>query len=442
MKLTKKDIIILLSFFSAIFNFIGHVINSNLIVYSSILLVIILMINSNIEYSTYILFITLPFFNLFTVTVGTTSMYYVFLFIYILQNIKININQNNSKWLIDRYMIFTIIVILTVQNIYTDISTSYLSWLIMSLVFLFLYKNRNINIFKIINYYTAAFIISSILGYIAINRNIMQVFPRNIKGVWNAGKTTLRFVGLTGESNGHAQIALILIAFNIIHYLICNSRKEKFKYAISIGMIVLFTNLTYSKMFILGLIAIIFLMIIYNFIKNIRIGFSLKKTLILMTLIPILVSIIGIYISRNIDNTIISNYIVRFSAKDLSTGRFTIYKYFLDILSSNILYMIFGIGFNKYNIPWGHGKHAHNIYLECILLTGIIGFLIVIILLMNKIRKDMKKNTNFILYIPLIVFLITGISLHSMLTNYFYFILMLIISITDDEYYINKINNR
>ncbi|WP_075809307.1 O-antigen ligase family protein [Paraclostridium sordellii] len=447
MKLAKKNLMLISIFLTLLMNFIGHILYSIPIIYISILVVFIFIVTSNMENSTYILFITHPFFNLFTPKVGNTSLYYLFVLIYIFKNIMFYANKKKIKWILDKCIIFIIIVFFTVNNLFIHISSSYFSWLILTLLFIILYKNKNLFLYNIINYYIISFIFSSILGYIAINNNITQVFPVELGYVWNNGKISLRFVGLLGETNGYAQIALILISLSVINIIISKSNNKKILYSIYILIMIMFSNLTYSKMFVISLVIIIGLVIIYLLQQSLKRGIKLKYILVI---IPISISIFilsVIYIKNNMDNSIISNYIVRFSKEDLSTGRFYVYKHFFNLLGSRWFYILFGVGFYNYDIPWGYangvlGKHAHNIYLECIVLFGSVGFLILIIMMFIKIKNSITRSNSFILYIPLIIFLITGISLHSIETNYFYFISILIVSVIDDEYYINKLKEK
>ena len=398
------------------------------------------MLISNIEYGTYILFISLPFFNLFTPVVGTTSLYYIYVILYILKNIYQCIKKRKFNNLIYKYIIFTVIIIFTMRNFFESSLMDYISWLIFCLMFIFMYKSRDTKLSNIIKFYTISFIISSICGYIGIINNWSHIFPVQLHEMWGSSGVTLRFVGLAGESNSYAQIALLLICFNIINIITSNSKKKIENY-LYIFIIITFSLLTYSKMFIIGLAIIGILMFNYIVQKNFKNGVKLSNLLKVGTMIALITYAIFVLILNNLDNEVLLNYGIRFASKDLFTGRFDVYDYFFKFLSSNVLYMLFGIGFANYDIPWGAGKHAHNIYLECILLFGIIVFLLVFILIILKIFKNFKKNKTLLLYIPLIIYLITGFSLHSMLSNYFFFIMVLILNIFEDDYYIGKINN-
>lgn len=445
--INRKKTIVDFTFFILTINFIAHAFQIKPAIYSSILLMLVMLLISNLEYSTYLLFIIHPFFNLITLKVGSTSLYYIFIAVYIFKNIYFYISKGKSKFLIDRYMIFTVILIFTSGNLFGNISLTYISWLILTLLFLVFYKNPVIKLYNIINFYTLSFIYSSILGYIAIINNIKTVFPVELGYVWNNGNITLRFVGLIGETNAYAQISIVLISINIINMLLSKDIKEKLRYMIYIVTMIVFSLLTYSKMFIISIIILMFLFAGVYIKESLINNNQLKKVLFSLPIILFMFIMIAFYIKNNIDSDIISNYIVRFSKKDLSTGRFDVYKYFFTLLSENSIYLLFGIGFYKYDIPWGYnegviGKHAHNIFLEGVVLGGIIGFVILVLLLLVKVINSKKYNLNNLLYIPIVIFLITGISLHSIVTNYFYFILIFIISIFNDKDYLKKLNEK
>lgn len=91
----------------------------------------------------------------------------------------------------------------------------------------------------------------------------------------------------------------------------------------------------------------------------------------------------------------------RFSdSDDVSMGRFNLWDYAIDIFRRN---PIFGIGWRKYRelalIKFGKEFDVHNIYLQLLCETGIIGFGIFILLAINCIRNTYiifryKMNEN------------------------------------------------
>lgn len=445
MNKNRDDKILIYIIMALIVDFIGHYKGDKILIIISIGFILSIMLFTTSQKHIKILFICLPFFNLLAMKVGETSFFYMLMCICILKIILDKIKKHEMKDLIKKYLIIVFIVLCTIRNMFEPEIKKYIIWLIFTIFFIFVYKDKNVKLKSCINWFTLSFIISSILGYIAIINNLIQMFPVELGYVWNDGNIVLRFVGLMGETNGYAQVDLILISMSMINIVQSKNFKELSKYILTSVILIIFGCITYSKMFIIGFTIIITLLILYYLYKNVVRHINIKRIYILLSLLTICTGLLTIFISKYMDSELISNYLIRFSSEDLSTGRFQVYRYFIDFMESSTLYTLFGIGFYNYLIPWNisdnTGICAHNVYLECSLLFGIIGLLPILILVTYKIKGFIREKKCFILFIPLIIFFITGLSLHSMLTNYFYFIILIIFKILESDEYVDKYEN-
>lgn len=428
----KNSILKFLPYISLILMFIAHVNNIDILICFTFLMLLLLIVFQNINNNLITLYICLPFFNIINFTPGTTSFFYVLLVIFILKNFIFNWKKivNSNSWIV-----YIIMILLSIYNLFdiNSIISTYIPWIFMFLFYIVALNIKKVDIKKITFNYTFSYLIASGLAKFALDKNFMQFFPQNLGYVYNEGNINFRFVGLMGENNAFAQVSLILIALLIALFFQATQKKEKIMCVFLIISLIIFSLLTISKMFILGLIVIV-LCVFINTLINL---FMKKKLNILYSCITILIlSIISGIFLVNLKNIIqlefIQDYLVRFSAKDLSTGRLDVYKHFLEILIQNPLNILFGMGFKTYNIPWTlntgmTGMHAHNLILEYICLFGVISFIIVLIYFCNMVSIGMKKSKNIISFIPFFTLIITGLAFHGIQTNYFYFCLFLII---------------
>lgn len=433
----QNSILKFLPYISLILMFIAHVNNSDILICFAFLMLLLLIVFQNINDNLITLYICLPFFNIINFTPGSTSFFYVLLVIFILKNFILNWKKIVKS---DAWIVYIIIILLTVYNLFdiNSIISTYIPWIFMFLFYIIALNIKNVNLKKIIVNYAFSYLIASGLAKFALDHNYMQFFHVNLGYVYKDGNINYRFVGLMGETNSFAQVSLILIALLNGLYFQTNKINEKIKYLFLIIMLIIFSFLTVSKMFILGLGVIIF-SISLNAIINL---FTKKRLNTLYSFITILIlSVIGgicfVNLQKIFQLEVVQDYLIRFSAKDLSTGRFDVYNHFLEILIQNPLNIFFGMGFKAYNIPWMlsngmTGIHAHNLILEYICLFGVISLIIILIYFGNIFFTGIKKNKNIISFIPLLILVITGLSLHGLQTNYFYFCLFLIVkNITD-----------
>lgn len=381
-----------------------------------------------LEYIYIYIYMCLPFFNILNKNMGSTSLFYIILIILLFKYLFTKSRKYRFKF---KMLLVLSIFIITGYNL--NFGTNYISWLMIIIPLIFIYKEEYFisNLKYIILLYSLSMILSSIFGYYMLN-NDLSIYTDSY--VWNAGEISLRFSGLVGDSNVYSQSVLIIIASLLILFENINR-----KYIIFLIIIMsLFSILTYSKMNLIMLVGLYFVFIFYKIKTYLKNKDNLGKLLLFTLFSFIIITIISSFIIKNIDNSLVSSYIVRFNAKDLFTGRFDVYKYFINLWSENFLKTLFvGIGFMKYSAPYSIDgstllKYSHNIYIETISLFGVFVFLGIFIFLLNKIIKNIKvKKIGLILLLPTLVLLITGLVLHGNLEVSYYFNVLLSISLLE-----------
>lgn len=391
----------------------------------------IILLFSNIEKCTIILFMLIPFFNFFNVQLGSTSLYYLFVAIFIVKYLsfkRYNISKNK----------LLLLIFLALVRIFCNNIEVFIKWLFLISVLVLTYNEEFFlkNIRSIIDNLSISFIISSTVGYYMLNNRIESyTYTKSyINGV-------TRFAGLIGDNVFFAQIALVLAAFNfiILYY------KFNLKNFIIIVCIYLFAGLTVSKTAILLEAILLVLFTLMIIIKN-----GLNRKSCIKSIILIILAILGTilllyYFTNNTDNVIIKNYLIRFAANDLSTGRIDIAKHYINVIYDKPQSWIVSMSDSDYSLPFYPNskfsfpiRRSHNIYIETICCFGLFPTFIIMIWISKKIILILKKEK--IIFLPLLILFMTGFLLHGHYEFHYYIIVSLCFSVFNNNfgYFLNK----
>lgn len=395
--------------------------------YCSIFIVAIcclLLIFSNIDNCVTLLFMFMPFFNLFNNKIGSTSFYYIFIFIFFAKYISYHDFKLSKRKVM-------ILLLLCFTRFFCNNLEVFFKWFCLFSIFILTYNESYFikNIKNIILNTSISFIISSFVGYYLLQSgSATYIYTRSyVNG-------TIRFAGLIGDNIFFAQIALLLASLNfvIMYY------RFNIKNLIIVIFLYVFSSLTISKTaIVLELILFLF------FIVSMIIKTGSKKNTLWKSLIIIICTIIGCffsyyYILDNSNNLLIKNYLIRFNSNDLLTGRGSIVNHYLEKIWNYPQSWFVSMKDSDYSMPFYPNdsfaftiSKSHNIYIETICCFGFIPTIFIFMWLLNNIFKLIKKDK--ILFLPILIMGLTGFSLHGHYEFHYYIILSLCFSVFSVE---------
>lgn len=427
-KISKEKLTIYAIYMLIIISAIGHVLKNSIISLMATIAIVLISAFTKKELLLIIIYICLPFFNILNTKFNTISYFYLILIIF-----AIKYFCDKDKKYKPKIKVFILLCLMLIFVLNISVIDKCLTWYMLLMTLVITYKENMLkeNILRIINYYTISTILASAYAYCLLQVNL---YPFVNSYVWNSGKKYTRFGGLIGDSNIYSQNILLIIAFNLI--LIERHKASNYRY-ILIAILVVFTLLTYSKMNIMMMAIIIFVYTIYKLVKYINKKNAIKTLMILFATIIGIVSLL-VYIQKNTGSNLISSYIKRFSSKDLLTGRMSVYKHFIDLWKENPTFILWGIGFEKYTMPYSitagvNIMYSHNIYIETISLFGGIFTTAIIVFILYELVIFCKKKGNIIVILPIGILFITGVILHGHLEFSYYYNLIIIIQLFRNE---------
>lgn len=373
------------------------------------------------------LFICLAFFNVMNSGIQTTSMFYLLCGIVVIRYLL----QEKKKYCFpQKIILLCIIFLLTAYNLPN--TYFYLRWLILLLSCIMLYHENIIidKITDIINLFSAAFIVASAWGYIMI---------KNGMAIWNGSAqyfsdrlSYLRFAGLVGDSVVYGGFLLVLIAANLVMFL-ANGQKPWLRIFFIAAMII-FGALTYSKTFLGGvLIELVFFLWFWLYKKKGKLSafiFTLLGTGIIM-------GALSLWLSFGTDE-VASIINERMSAKDLSTGRFGVWAYYIDLLSHDWTVIFKGIGFAEYTRKRTIGlvtvKYVHNIFIESVAAFGLLETIAVLTAMATALKRFFREHAELFWLIPaFMLFVVFGMTTHGHFESPYYFFSLLALTIPSAE---------
>lgn len=435
MKIKKDKLMLFLEFLFLIVLAITHILSFSYLNIVPMLLILFLFLISDINLTIKMLFIALPFFNLLNLNIGTTSFYYLYIIVFIIKYLIF------KKFRLEKHKLLFLLVLLLVRIPSEDFS-ALIRWLLLISVLFFTYNEDYFkkNIKEIVMLLSFSFIISSFFGYYMLLHGL-SIYTGGYVYTKELGATT-RFAGLIGDPVFFSQFSsfLILLCLIINYY----SKRFNFLRYILIIVLLIFTLLTYSKMGILLSITSILIYVILLILKNASSKKTAIKSVIITLFFFIVVCFLVKYIISNSSNYIIKNYYTRFTSGDLFTGRRQINEYYINLLKSSWKTLFISMPYSDYTsyFPIGNGhllNRAHNIYLESVCIFGLLVTIIIFFWLIRKIYIMLKqKQKKSIIYIlPIMLLLISGLTLHGHLEFHYYYLVALSFAFLDIDMEIN-----
>ena len=253
---------------------------------------------------------------------------------------------------------------------------------------------------------------SSAIGTMKVSWPRLTAYFDDIDYVFVDGISTARFSGLNYDPNYYS-IAVILAVFLCLRLFFNKDGNKLLTGLVTIALIV-FGFTSYSKMFLLSILVLAVIFVLYR----------MKTPKQLMTTL-IFTCIIAVVFYRWADSSgYLSTIMERLSDNDISTGRFDIWKTYIEYIWSSPKTLFLGDGLGA---PYCITQEPHNAYIELIFFLGIFGGALFIITIANIIglSKHLERRT-FINYALLLLFFIMIATLGIVTVNDLMFYCMLL----------------
>lgn len=298
------------------------------------------------------------------------------------------LNKRNLKFacaLLGFFLICFVYSCIVARNAY---KVSQSIGIVLTIITLFLMKN--ISIKKAVLFLSLGLITSALLSTISCWSGLISI---NALG-GNHG-SYFRFGGYFCNVNALAMYCSICQAC-LLGLLVAGKINVK-KWIWLLFSITLLGLSSFSKTFILITVATYGLAILIGFIqsknKKSYIKYGCILLVILLALSPILYKYAQIMLGRFAFKSSGTEMV-----NSVTTGRFEIWKFYLEKLTSSPLYMLFGCGVTAPNI---RDKTTHNFLISLLYKFGVVGIIVLLVALIYLFKQS-KLTKNPAYYIPLI----------------------------------------
>lgn len=400
LKLNKIDFLDFIFAFITIF--LSQRYNSSIIM---LVIGIIYMLHaffSPVEKVIYILALLIPsaenlsFYNSLTIPTAMVVIYLIRSFITLMKSERVKIHVwCIMSFLLMFYTIISSFFLDTFEPLSTTIKNICFLSLIASMFKEIEQKNKSISDFFVnfFRYVGIGIIIASISTVITGSNN-------NVFGRFSFGEnSTINVIGI--------QCAIVIVA--IVYSFIVKATNKISDLLIG-AFCILISLFSMSRTSILMIAIGLILLTIFTLIK----GGNKRMAMVILLLTIISVSL---YTFNSDVHVYVEKTLTRFSADDISNGRYSLWQQTIDKMISNNKYMFIGAG-NHSKIGAVYGKNnsvlvAHNFLIETWVIYGIIGLLILSLQFYYFIKENIPfykynkllNHNNLISYVLIIVFI-------------------------------------
>lgn len=391
--------------------------NSALNLFFTVCIGLLMLSADDLDDSVLLLFTALPMFNLFNANIGSTSMFYLFIFIFWYKYCK----QHN--WKISQTKVLILILFFVIRLTAGNI-VAQLKWIVLFSVLVLTYKEACLNqqLGKLVKYLTISFLIASLAGLLMLLEG-RSIYAQGY--LVNQGVTVTRFAGLIGDSVFYSQVCALLVGANLT--LGCYNRRYLLPSLLMSAALTGFCLLSYAKT---GLLLIVVELAVY--VLWMITQFAKQRTTVIYSVLGAFAAVAAVvyfieYLGSNDTNEVISNYIIRFSSDDLLTGRVKIWGHYLELLGESWRTLVCAMPDAQYRSgvyisTTNKITVAHNIYIETVCAFGLAATIGIFLWLGNLIRKFFKDGKGILNLAPIAVILGSGITLHGHFEYHYYFI--------------------
>lgn len=205
-------------------------------------------------------------------------------------------------------------------------------------------------------------------------------------------RETLSSSSGTADQNGLAVNLsfCVIIVFSI--FLNCKKIIGKLLSVIMLGIIIYGMIATGSRGAVLGLL----IALMYYVLKTVPNAIKSKGFWISLIFLGIGIYILFKYLGNNLNSAVSDRFSIDSISQDKGSGRLEIWKNFISILGQNFIRLFFGYGYDSskaiYNEYFGMSKAPHNVFLQILIESGIIGLILFIIVLISLCRTVIKAK--------------------------------------------------
>ena len=253
---------------------------------------------------------------------------------------------------------------------------------------------------------------SSCIGLLKGNWPRIDAYFSDMNSIYIRGVEAFRFSGLYLDPNYYSVSAIFAITLCIMLFI--SKRGNRILLGAVAGALTVFGFISYSKMFLAAVSALALILIISGFE-------SLKRILIVIFSAPVIGT--GVY-KWMLNNDYITTMTGRLSGRDISTGRFGLWKTYVRHINSSNTTFFFGDGLRAGYLSAGG---PHNTYIEAVYYIGLLGtalFLLTVLIVFKCRKLDIKRGIlNYALPL-LFLFMIATLGCFTVNDLMFYFILI------------------
>ena len=414
------------SFFSLVFCYVSGILGICLILLLS-------YFNKSTLYPLYFLLFLLPFSMVLRIPNKSFGFYSLFIAFFVIENCiawLIKIIKKNKKFnLLTFIPAFVLSLYLFILHIMGNYSLSNCVSFVLGVLFLFVIVENisKIKMKELFLLFIFGLLISCLIGLHYKSYPTLSRFYNitNALGV-------IRFSALFPNTNAFTMN--VLMAIGMISCLYLSGKVDIIFYPLLLLLLIISFS-TLSKMtFIVLFVVIVMLFLLRLFCKETK---SLKwKSILILAITVILAILIQFnnfklitkrivspfinneiskneeYIEEDISNNIFYNDIDYNSINGFTTGRVELWKNCIKKILKNKRTLFFGCDKGKeYNITKTIDGSPHNTYLQITYVTGIIGFVLILILIITYLIYICKKSFN---YNGLILFFTIGMCFFSL----------------------------
>lgn len=294
--------------------------------------------------------------------------------------------------------------------------------LFIGLYVFFVYRN-SISTKKFFDYALLGMIVNIALS------GFLCVFP-SLRSIFIAEN---RFMGFFSNPNSLAVYSIIILSVCVIQFL--NGHLGFVKFFISSVIVAIAGICTMSKAFLLCLVLLLIIFSICYIKKNKKQGWSFFSACIL-------VGVVFVLIFKDKIKDILNRFTVDYGYDNILdvilTGRYSIWKAYINTWSGSAISIIFGCGAYA---SWIGGKAPHSIYVGLLYNYGIVGCMLICATIFIYYWEVRKEGHTFKLcnFIPLFMFCLLGIE-ESLLSFRLLLIWVLLLTIYKDKNIMEKEN--